>query len=295
MTVAVALVGLAVLDQVFAVATLPTAAGKHFATARRSVVGGVAANAALAVARLGGRARLFGRVGDDAAGREARAALERAGVDCAGLGVAPGATPVSAVFVDAAGERMIVNHKDAALFAAPPALDLDGCAAAMADLRWPAASAAALRAARARAIPGVLDYDQAPEPQARALIALASHVIFGAQALAALTGVADPAAALAQAGAPDFSAVTLGAGGALWRGPDGAVGHVPAFPVRAVDTLGAGDAFHGAAALALAEGADFPAALRFAAAVAALKIARPSGPDSLPTRAEVAALLGENP
>lgn len=293
MTAAVALVGLALIDHVFAVERLPAAPGKHFASGHRAVVGGIAANAALAVARLGGRARLFGRVGDDAAGREARAALEAGGVDCAGLETAPGATPLSAVFVDAAGERMLVNRKDPALFAAPPAFDVSGCDAVMADLRWPAASAAALRAARVAGLPAVLDFDQAPEAEARALIARASHVVFGAEALAALTGLADPVASLAACGAPAFAAVTLGPAGVLWRGPDGAAGHVPAFAVPVVDTLGAGDAFHGACALALAEGAAFPAALRFASAVAALKIGRPSGPGCLPTRAETLALLGE--
>ena len=293
MTASVALVGLALLDHVFAVERLPAAPGKHFATGHRAVVGGIAANAALAVARLGGRARLFGRVGDDAAGREVRAALAAGGVDCAGLATARGATPLSAVFVDATGERMLVNRKDPALFAAPPVIDIAGCGAVMADLRWPAATAAALSLARAAGAPAVLDYDQAPEAEARALLAGASHVVFGAEALAALTGLSDPAAGLAACAAPAFAAVTLGAGGVLWRGPDGAGGHVPAFAVPVVDTLGAGDAFHGACALALAEGADFPAALRFASAVAALKIGRPSGPDSLPTRPETLALLGE--
>jgi sulfofructose kinase len=71
------------------------------------------------------------------------------------------------------------------------------------------------------------------------------------------------------------------------------VGWLPAFEVPVVDTLGAGDVFHGAAALALAEGASFTQALRFASAVAALKIGRSSSTDYFPAREDVDKLLKE--
>jgi sugar/nucleoside kinase (ribokinase family) len=67
--------------------------------------------------------------------------------------------------------------------------------------------------------------------------------------------------------------------------------HLPAFPVVAVETLGAGDTFHGAYALALAEGVGVAEALRFAAAAAALRCTRSGGRAALPSRAEVMALL----
>ncbi len=76
----------------------------------------------------------------------------------------------------------------------------------------------------------------------------------------------------------------------LWR--DGtALRRSPAFPVKAVDTLGAGDVFHGAFALALAEGRDAPAAMRFGSAAAALKCSRLGGSTGAPTRAEVEAFM----
>ena len=69
--------------------------------------------------------------------------------------------------------------------------------------------------------------------------------------------------------------------------------HLPAFPIKAVDTLGAGDVFHGAFTLALAEGMPEAAALRFASAAAAIKCTRFGGGAVSPTRAELAAFLGE--
>jgi sulfofructose kinase len=69
------------------------------------------------------------------------------------------------------------------------------------------------------------------------------------------------------------------------------VRRVPVFAVRAVDTLGAGDALHGGFALALAEGQSEPAALRFGAAVASLKCTRIGGSGGTPNRPEVEALL----
>ena len=87
-----------------------------------------------------------------------------------------------------------------------------------------------------------------------------------------------------------FLAVTNGPGDVIWReGED--LRHSPAFAVEAVDTLGAGDVFHGAFALALVEGRSLPAAMRFGAAAAGLKCTRLGGSSGAPTRAEVEAFL----
>jgi sugar/nucleoside kinase (ribokinase family) len=92
---------------------------------------------------------------------------------------------------------------------------------------------------------------------------------------------------------PSFLAVTQGPRDVLWR--DGAaLRKSPVFAVQAIDTLGAGDVFHGAFALALAEGRDVVAALRFAAAAAGLKCTRLGGSMAAPRRAEVEALLARS-
>ena len=80
----------------------------------------------------------------------------------------------------------------------------------------------------------------------------------------------------------------------LWL-EGGALRRMPVFMVEAVDTLGAGDSFHGAFALALAEGRDEVAAMRFGAAAAALKCTRFGGISGTPGRDEVDALLAQQP
>jgi sulfofructose kinase len=124
------------------------------------------------------------------------------------------------------------------------------------------------------------------------LFAFASHVIFSSEALRATADSADPAAGLCRAAETisGFLAVTNGPDDVLWM-EGGAVRRLPAFAVRAVDTLGAGDTFHGAFALALAEGSDVVSALRFGAASAALKCSRFGGISGTPHREETETFL----
>jgi sulfofructose kinase len=89
---------------------------------------------------------------------------------------------------------------------------------------------------------------------------------------------------------PSFVAVTDGPRDVLWRDGEN-LRQSQVFAVVAVDTLGAGDVFHGAFALALAEGRDERAAMRFAAAAAGLKCTRLGGSAAAPFRAEVESLL----
>src|SRR5262249_42711343 len=135
----------------------------------------------------------------------------------------------------------------------------------MADNRFPDFVRPILQAAVDRSIPAVLDGDLATRP-GDPLFTIATHIIFSSEALRATTGVHDLAAALKVIAktAPGFLAVTNGPDAILWL-EDGATRRMAVFPVEAVDTLGAGDTFHGAFALALAEGHDLPSAFRFAA------------------------------
>ncbi|MGA1316150.1 MAG: PfkB family carbohydrate kinase, partial [Rubrivivax sp.] len=90
----------------------------------------------------------------------------------------------------------------------------------------------------------------------------------------------------------EVAAVTLGEHGLWWQRRGEPPAHLAAYdPGPVVDTLGAGDAFHGALAVALAEGQDDLAALRFASMAAALKCTRPGGIAGAPVRAEVDAHL----
>jgi sulfofructose kinase len=289
-------VGHAVQDFVFGVAALPTRGEKYRASAFVTVGGGPAATAAVAIAKLGGRARLAARLGDDPVADVVVAELERYGVDCALVRRHAGrTTSLSAVMLDPAGERMIVNYLDPELPRDPawlPHAEAIGAGAVLGDVRWPEGSAHALSRARAAGIPAVLDADR-PVPADGALLRAASHVAFSAEGLGEYTGDADPVRALNAVGATldAWCCVTVGADGVYVRGRDGAIAHQPSFPVDVVDTLGAGDVWHGAFALALAEGRDETCAVRFAQAAAALKVQRRGGRAGAPTRVELEEFL----
>ncbi len=289
-------VGHAVQDFVFTLDQLPVGGGKFHSRAFASVGGGPAATAAATIARLGGAAVLVARVGADPVGALIAAELDAYGVDCRHLRRFEGcSSSLSAVMLDAAGERMIVNHLDAALPTDTgwiPDPRAERVAAVLADTRWPDGARRALQMARDAGIPGVLDADR-PVPADAALLEAASHVAFSASGLADVAGPGDPAAALARLSRdlPGWCCVTIGAEGTLVA-RQGRVERSPAFRVDAVDTLGAGDVWHGAFALALAEGLDEDAACRFAAAAAAVKVQRPGGRAGVPDRHETLAMIG---
>jgi sulfofructose kinase len=290
-------VGIATLDRILAVDRHPTEPGKYRATSRAVAGGGVAANAAVTVARLGGEARFLGVVGDDEAGRAITDSLAIEGVDVSMLRVAPGRlSPESVVLIDSTGERLIVNHASPDLFdlATPPAIgEIGRPDIVLTDMRWRAGSVAALEAARALDVPGIVDCDHDPR-DAPGILEEASHVIFGRSTLESWTGARDLGAALAVARSrlDAWVAVTSGSEGTSWL-EAGRVAHVEAFDVDAVDTLGAGDVFHGAFALGLAEGMGPRPAIAFASAAAALKCTRFGGRAGIPTRGELERFLSE--
>lgn len=293
--------GIGVIDQVFRVPYVPRGEGKTRAHDFISVAGGGAVNAAIAIARLGGVAQYAGPLGDDPLGDRIIAALAAEGIDCSGCVRVDGAgTPVSAVLVDPQGERTIIHHRARALSGAVPACPAELVAAAdavLADDHFPQFSTPVCIAARRRGLPVVLDIEKrvaAAEP----LFAAATHRIFSRTGLLITLGLdqattaEELACALARlaSGADAFFAVTDGARPIQWCSGE-TRGQVPVFPVEVVDTLAAGDVFHGAFALALLEGGDSVEALRFAAATAALKCTRFGGGAAAPTREEVVRAL----
>src|SRR5262249_14903283 len=157
--------------------------------------------------------------------------------------------------VDAQGERMIITHRDRRLDAARPAdvvALVESADAVLVDNRFPEFVRPICAAARVRGIKVVLDVD-GPTPMGDDLFRLATHAVFAREALSATTGLDDPAAALARVAdtTQAFLAVTRGPQDVLWRdGPT--LRNSPVFAVSAVDTVGAGDVFHGAFTLALA-------------------------------------------
>jgi sulfofructose kinase len=291
--------GIAVEDFIFKVERFPQPGEKAQASALIATAGGCAANAAIAVSRLGGEARFTGPIGTDDASTRFLTGLARDQVDASHVERVDGASiSVSGILIDATGEKLVATRRGERLGDArvrdPAALvaDVD---IVMADNRFPDFVQPILQAAVDRHIPAVLDGDRATTPDDR-LFAIATHVIFSAEALRATTRLDDLADALAMIArvAPGFLAVTNGPDGVWWLEhgqPRQLVRYLAAFPIEAVDTLGAGDTFHGAFALALAEGCDLNRAMRFAAAAAALKCTRFGGISGTPTRPDVDAFL----
>ena len=289
--------GIAVQDIVMRVQNFPTPGTKVSATEFIITAGGCAANAAVAVARLNGRAAFAGPLGgsDDATSNRILEELAKEGVDCSGVARVDGGTAsVSLILLDATGEKTIATRRGVNLgnvLPADTATLVADANAVLVDNRFPEFVTPVCRAAQARKIPIVIDLDLATKPDA-ALLKLGSHVISSAEALHGTTGLADHGASLRLLARhlPAFLAVTDGPNGVYWL-DDGVLKHVPAFKVEAVDSLGAGDAFHGAFTLALAEGRSLLEAMRFASAAAALKCTQFGGAAGAPYRAEVAQLL----
>lgn len=293
--------GIAVFDFVFRLDRFPAPGEKRRAREMIPVGGGCAANAAVAVARLGGRARLAaplgGPAGADPVGDRILDGLARSGVDTGGVVRCDGApSPLSAILVDATGERMITNHRDDRLTALrvgdPDALVRDADAV-LVDNRFADFVLPICTAARRRGLAVVLDGDR-PAAPSDPLLAAATHIVFAADGLRATAGEHDLGRGLRRiaAATPAFLAVTDGVRGVHWL-EAGTLRHRPAFAVEAVDTLAAGDVFHGAFALALAEGRGATAALRFAAAAAAIKCTRFGGGGGAPDRGDVEDFLSQ--
>lgn len=293
--------GIIVLDEVFRVQEFPKPDGKVQADGYFVVNGGCAANAAVAIARLGGRTALVGPMGGPAGqddnGDRVLAALQRERIDCTACQRVPGyATALSAIFIDARGDRTIVTYRDERIAAVKPA-DPDALVAdadiLLADNRYPAFVEPICRAARRRGVPVVLDGDR-PTSEDDPLFAVATHLIFSSECLRETTGVSDLTSGLLRIAkrTDAFLAVSNGPDAIVYL-QDGRPQRLPVFKIDAVDTLAAGDAFHGGFVLALAEGKSEIEAMRFGSAVAGIKCSRLGGGAGMPTRTEVDAFLAE--
>jgi len=295
MTAVVGCVGLTVLDTVFSLSGPLGVGVKQVAQSTESRVGGPAANAAAAIVALGGGARLIAKVGLDFAGDEVMAKLDVFGVEHAYIRRIDSPTSTSTVIVTPRGERTIVNHTANAInddTDLPSLTDLDGCRSVLVDMRWPAAAGHAIDLARQLSVPCVVDADVALAADSMGLVGNASHVIFSEPALRVTSDEADVDAALLHidAAMDAFVGVTLGDDGFSWV-QDGKIRKLSAIEVPVVNTSGAGDVFHGAFALGLAEGMDIESNLERASAAAAFSCASPVALNRFATNEDVRSLL----
>ncbi|MDX8402533.1 MAG: PfkB family carbohydrate kinase [Mariprofundaceae bacterium] len=284
-------VGHASFDVTMALAHHPAPDEKMHAQALDLAGGGPAANAAVQVARLGGRAGFCGRLGRDLPGELHLRELVREGVDTSLVARDDAPTPTSQILAKPDGARSVVNFRgDAPPMAAdtrsPPP---EAARVWLFDGHEPALSEALNRAARRASRITVLDAGSLRDGTRRLageVSVLAASETFARQ----WSGAQEPErmlAALRQAN--DCVVITLGAQGLIWaRG--GSCGRLPAFRVDTVDSTGAGDAFHGALAWALATGQDWRNALNIAQAAGALACTRLGARAGLAGREAVMAL-----
>ena len=291
-------VGLAVQDSVYSIDGALAVGRKNFAMDTRLMGGGPAANAAVTVAALGGEANFVSVLGDDLTADEIIDGLESRGVATRRVRRNPKVdSPRSVVITSSDGERTIVNRTDHVLWEGVPAVsasDISGSGCVLVDLRWLEGATSAVERAAEAGIPTVVDYDLTDSDTPGSILELPSHVIFSEPALSRLTGLTDPRDAIetVETGS-GFACVTLGQGGVLWR--DGArTNHLDAFAVDASSTLGAGDVFHGAFALGLAQGRDTRDNMKWSAAAAALTCRNGGGRPGIPTGSDVRAFLEED-
>ena len=286
------------MDISVTVPRLPEPGATVLGSAARFTPGGKGANQAVAAARLGAGVRMAGCVGDDDFGRRLLAALREEGVDHQGVRVTADApTGLAMISVDHAGENIITvapgaNHEVGEEQVAVAA-GHGGVLVICAEIPVPAIKAALTQAGRC-----ILNLAPAP-PDAAAIVAAGVDwlVVNETEAAAVLgrpvSGLAEAgqaAAALITAGAR-HAVVTAGAHGAALAGPD-ATATISAFRVDAVDTVGAGDTFVGALAVALAAGIPAAEAVRAAAAAGATAATRPGAQAGMPRPADILAMTG---
>jgi sulfofructose kinase len=291
-------IGMPVRDLTFNTPGVPGRGSKENATGFDEICGGNALNGAIGIVRLGGRASICGPMGDakETSSRFIFEQMAHEGIETKHLIHMPGlVTPISAVMIDPSGERTIVTFRDPKLWHVklPDFSLLDDCHAILTESRCAEFCTELCAEAVRRGIPVIVDVDRAMSLR-EGLLNASTHLVFSSEPLQETADESDDGAALKKIAklTKSFLAGTRGARGTIWLDEHGQLQETPAFPVHTVDTLGAGDVFHGAFALAVTEGQELREALRFASAAAALKCTRFGGAFAAPQRAEVTALLG---
>jgi ribokinase len=292
------------MDISVTVPRLPEPGATVLGSAARFTPGGKGANQAVAAARLGAAVRMAGCVGDDDFGHQLLAALREEKVDAGGVRVTAGApTGLAMISVDQAGENIITvapgaNHEVGAAEVRAALAEPDNVLVACAEI-----PVAVIVAALARHRVSILNLAPAPKTPADAAAVVAGArpdwlVVNETEAAAVLgrpvsglTEAARAAEALVDAGAR-HAVVTAGAHGAALADGPGPAETVQAFRVEAVDTVGAGDTFVGALAVALAAGVPAAEAVRAAAAAGATAATRPGAQAGMPRPEDIRAATG---
>ncbi|WP_035348297.1 ribokinase [Edaphobacter aggregans] len=300
----ITVLGSYVADLAFRVDSLPAWGETRMGASFAMGPGGKGSNQAVAAARAGGRVSFITKLGQDPFGEMARSLYRDEGIDARHIAGTTHATGAAAIILDAArGENAIIVVPGACFEITIDEVDraadcIAGSSVFVAQLELPISVVEhGLSLAHARGVTTVLNPAPAM-PLPESLFALCDYLTPNEAEASTLTGIAVNNLASAGRAADAFLArgvrnvaITLGAQGVLIKNRHFAT-HVPAVDAGAViETTGAGDAFNGGLAVALAEGREPVEAMRFACAVAAISVTRPGTAASMPRRAEIDALL----
>jgi len=276
-----------------------TVVGSRFLT----YPGGKGANQAVATARMGAQVRMIGRVGGDAFGGQLLDSLRGNGVDVSGVAIDPGsASGIAVINIDASAQNRIVqilgaNHTCGEAEAQRTRSALADASVLMLQLEVPVeVSLAAAREAASMKKAIILDPGPA-RPLPTEFYSYCSYITPNETEAEALVGFPVVGVSSARRAAKELldrgvgcAIIKMGSQGAYYATRE-ASKYLPAFPVEAVDTVAAGDAFNGALAMALAEGRGLGEAMRWAMAAGALAVTRVGAQDSMPHRRDVEAFL----
>jgi len=287
-TIDVLCVGMATYDLIMRVDHHPGPDEKCFASGLLSCGGGPASNAAVTVSRLGGKSAFIGYLGQDLYGKLHVEELSRERVETQWIVRSKQPTPVSVILVKPNGDRTVVNYKSATPSLKNSDIDLADCSpsAILFDGHQPLISMRFAEFARNSNIATILDAGSVHRGTVE-LLPFVDYLVASARFAREFTGEQDSSAALnVLSRHARVVVITLGEKGLVWK-KGSAEGEMPAFRVESIDTTGAGDTFHGAFSLAIAQGREFSAALKFASAAAALSCTKLGARPGIPTKREL--------
>ncbi len=289
---------------IFRMPAWPSGSAKIIPHEALQIGDGMSASAACAIAALGEPVSWWGRVGDDFNGRAAIDSLSKAGVDCSEVRWdAHAKGSFCSVLVDETGERLVVPRHDPTLDKNPswlPVQSLGKFSAVLTEVRWFEGAREVLQAAREHGIAGVLDAEASAPGELNQLCAIASHILFSETGLAhyvnenvSLDRIHSALKKVLQATDAVLIGVTCGEHGFYWieRQQSERLQHCQAPQIAAIDTLGAGDVFHGVYTLALACGLSTQDCAKLSVLAASLKCKTFGGRLGTPTRQELEAAL----
>jgi sulfofructose kinase len=279
-------VGHAAYDLIFSVPHHPNEDEKIFANDLVSCGGGPAANAAVTVSRLGFKSAFAGYLSEDIFGTRHMQELveDRVLTDLIVRGPSP--TPLSTVLVKPDGKRALINYKAETGPLSAGAIDFSSILpkVILFDGHEPHLSISLGEKARKECVPTVLDAGSLHEGTL-ALMERVDYLVCSEKFARQFAGDEETALARLTEVSPAV-VITLGDRGLIWqRGTKR--GALPAFPIIAIDTTGAGDAFHGAFAAAVSSGMDWLDIIRYASAAGAFCCTRTGARPGLPSRKEL--------